>query len=156
MSLQDWLKSAWVVEHKTTPGEIQDLLAVADRDLSDCQASGLSPDWQLNIAYNAALQLATAALAAAGYRAGRDSHHFRIIQSLEHTLQPDAGLIDTLEAFRKKRNIGNYERAGVISDKEAKEMFKLAKLLRGQVETWLRKHHPELIEAARKAKPRRK
>jgi len=47
-------------------------LRLAERDLRECQAAGLSPDWRLAIAYNAALQSATAALAAAGYRAARD------------------------------------------------------------------------------------
>lgn len=77
MSLQDWLSNRWLTEHETSPQEIADLLGVIDRDLADCQTAGLSPDWKLTIAYNAALQVATAALAVAGYRAGRDSHSFR-------------------------------------------------------------------------------
>ena len=67
MSLEDWLSNSWLTEHKTSPREIKDLLDVADRDITDCQLSQLSADWKLNIAYNAALQTATAALAAAGY-----------------------------------------------------------------------------------------
>jgi len=55
------------------------LLALADRDIAECRITGLSPDWLLNIAYNAALQASAAALAAAGYRASRVSHHLRII-----------------------------------------------------------------------------
>ena len=62
MSLKDWLKNGWLVEHKTSPQEITDLLGVMDRDLADCETPGLSPDWRLNIAYNAALQAATALL----------------------------------------------------------------------------------------------
>jgi hypothetical protein len=54
MSLKDWLKSGWVVEHKTSPEEIRNLLGVADRDLADCHVEGLSSDWRMNIAYNAA------------------------------------------------------------------------------------------------------
>jgi hypothetical protein len=90
----------------------------------------LSSDWRLNIAYNAALQAATAALAASGYRAARESHHFRIIQSLAHTIGAPASLIAQFDQFRKKRNIGGYERAGIASDQEAKEMFLLAKKIR--------------------------
>ena len=76
MSLTNWRDNGWLSDHKTSPQEISDLLSVADRDLSDCESPGLSPDWQLSIAYNAALQTATAALAACGYRAGRDAHHY--------------------------------------------------------------------------------
>jgi len=73
---------------------------MADRDLAQCRTPHLSPDWQLNIAYNAALQAATAALAAAGYRAAREAHHYRVIQSLAHTIQADPGLITSLEDLK--------------------------------------------------------
>ena len=56
MSLKDWLKKGWLVEHQASQQEIADLLTVAERDMADCRAEGLSPDWRLNIAYNAALQ----------------------------------------------------------------------------------------------------
>ena len=62
--------------------EIQNLLRIVKRDLKDSQSKDLSNDWHFAIAYNAALQAATAALPAAGYRASRDSHHYRVIQSL--------------------------------------------------------------------------
>ncbi len=145
MILQDWLKSRWLVEHRTSRQEITDLLSMADRDLAQCGTPSLSPDWQLNIAYNAALQVATAALAATGYRAAREAHHYRVIQSLAYTVKADAGMIAQLDKFRKKRNIGSYERAGVVSDQEAKEMAALAKTLKDDVEKWLRSNHPELL-----------
>jgi len=49
--------------------EIQNLLRIVKRDLKDSQSKDLSNDWRFAIAYNAALQAATAALPAAGYRA---------------------------------------------------------------------------------------
>ena len=145
MSLQDWLKSRWLIEHQTSRQEIADLLGMADRDLVQCRTPHLSPDWQLNIAYNAALQAATAALAASGYRAARDSHHYRVIQSLAYTIKADERLITQLDKFRKKRNISDYERAGAVSEQEAKEMFSLAENLRNEVEKWLRSNYPELL-----------
>jgi hypothetical protein len=119
---------------------------VADRDLRDCRVSGLSADWRLNIAYNAALQVATLALAASGYRAAKDSHHYRVIQSLSYTIGFGANLIAQFEQFRKKRNIGGYERAGSISDREANEMASLAGDLRQRVQVWLAANHPELLQ----------
>ena len=100
----------------------------------------------MNIAYNAALRAATAALATNGYRASRDSHHYRVIQSLAHTLGADKKLIAKFDQFRKKRNIGGYERAGLVSDQEANEMFKLAEQLRADVEKWIRDNHPDLLQ----------
>lgn len=145
MSLQEWQLNGWLVPHKTSVQEIMDLLALADRDLKDCHSTGLSADWRLNIAYNAALQSATAALAAAGYRATRDSHHFRIIQSLSFTIDAPFSMVTQFDHFRKKRNSGGYERAGAVSDQEASEMYNFAKQLRQDVENWLRKEHPDLF-----------
>jgi hypothetical protein len=146
MSLQDWLRNGWLVEHKTSPAEIAELLAITDRDLADCRVRGLSPDWKLNIAYNAALQASTAALAACGYRAAREAHHFRVIQSLALTIGMDAGLVRQFDLFRKKRNIGGYERAGTISDQEANEMTALAERVRQEVMEWLKSSHPDFLQ----------
>jgi hypothetical protein len=145
MSLEDWLRNGWLVEHKTSPAEIAELRAIADRDLADCRVQGLSPDWRLNIAYNAALQASTAALAACGYRAAREAHHYRVIQSLALTIGADASLVRQFDLFRKKRNIGGYERAGTVSDQEAKEMIALAERIREEVTDWLKSNHPEFL-----------
>jgi len=118
---------------------------VADRDLEACQTPGLHNDWRFNIAYNAALQLATAALAAAGYQAERSNHHFRVIESLALTLGTDAGPIRKFDLFRKKRNISDYERADRISDLEVDEMRDLAGKLRKDVEQWIRVKYPQYL-----------
>ncbi|HTT23394.1 MAG TPA: hypothetical protein VMG82_30990 [Candidatus Sulfotelmatobacter sp.] len=123
------------------------MLAISDRDLAACQVKQLRPDWRCAIADNAALQAATAALAASGYRASRDNHHYRVIQSLEFTTAASRKFIDTLDGFRKKRNVSSYDIAGAVSDKEADEMFKLATSLRADVERWIRETHPELLKS---------
>jgi hypothetical protein len=145
MSLKDWVQYGWLSEHQSSRNEIENLLGLVDRDLRECQAKGLGADWSFAIAYNAALQAATAALAAAGYRASRDSHHYRVFQSLEYTIKADPKLIRSLDAFRKKRNTSSYEMGGTVSDKEAEEMANLAKGLRIEVERWIRTEHPELL-----------
>lgn len=88
---------------------------------------------------------ATAALAAAGYRATRESHHYRVMQSLEFTVNPGRKVVDTLDGFRKKRNISSYDLAGAVSDSEADEMIALAAAIRSDVEKWIRSVHPELF-----------
>lgn len=147
MTLSDWARNGWLLPHRTSPQEIADLLAIVDRDLADSQASGLSADWRLNIAYNAALQAATAALAASGYRASRDQHHYRVIQSLELTIAADRNVVNRLDAFRKKRNVGGYERAGGTSEGEAGEMRDLAQSIAHDVRAWLSKAHAELLKS---------
>ena len=146
MNLGDWLRNGWLTEHQPSAREIADLMAAVVRDLADCQVSALSEDWRFNIAYNAALQAATAALAAEGYRAAREQHHFRVIQSLAFTIGADRELIDLFDRFRRKRNLGTYERAGTVSEHEVEQMLELAKKIRDQVEKWWRERPPALSE----------
>jgi uncharacterized protein (UPF0332 family) len=145
MSLEDWQRSGWLSAHEPSRQEISDLLAIADRDLKDCRSEGLSADWRFNIAYNAILQAATAALAAAGYRASRDSHHYRILQSLQLTVGVSAEMARYLDALRKKRNLTGYERIGAVSDREVEETMETAGSLRRQVEKWIKTTHPHLL-----------
>lgn len=145
-TLENWLNNGWLVKHGTSRDEIAELFQLADRDLTDCLSEGLSPHWKLAIAYNAALQLASAALAASGYRSARDAHHYRVIQSLRHTLCLEPSAIAQFDAFRKKRNMGGYERAWMVSDQEANEMVALARDLRKTVEEWFLRTFPDLME----------
>ena len=145
MTLEDWLRHSSLIAHETSSQEIAGLLGVARRDLADSQVSGLSLDASFNHAYNAVLQSALAALAAAGYRIARGvSHHHYAIQSLAHTIGCDSELIAKLEKFRKKRNISDYERAGTVSVQEAAAMVELARELTARTEAWLQQEHPNL------------
>jgi HEPN domain-containing protein len=145
MSFSLWLEKGWLKEHKPTSREIAELLAVADRALKDCQVAELSSEGKLDIAHNAALQASAAALAATGYRASREGYHYYVIQSLSFTLQLEERIIRRLHKLRRKRNISDYERPGVVSEQEAQEMIELAKLIRQQVEAWIRNNHSELV-----------
>jgi len=114
--------------------------------LANCECAGLTAVWRHNIAYNAALRAATAALAAAGYRPGRGvSHHVWVIQSLAHTVGLDPTTVRQFDAARKKRHAGAYDSTGVISDQEAEEMIALAERLRQDAEAWIRANHPALL-----------
>lgn len=145
MTLQTWVKNRWLTKHQRSREEVADLLAIVDRDLADASVDRLSPDWRLSIAYNAALQMATLALAAEGYRPERLRAHERAIQSLRLTIAADNRLVDTLDGVRRKRNLINYERAGATSPSEADEVHRLATRLRADVVKWLIDRHPDLI-----------
>ncbi len=134
MSFEDWVRNGWASRHKSTRQEIQRLLALGDRDLASCATAGLATDWGFAIAYNSALQSATAALAAAGYRASHEARHHRVIQSLAFTVRVSRELIRRFDAFRKKRNLSSYEMGGTISEKEAAEMAAFAADLRQEAE----------------------
>jgi len=145
VSLQAWLANGWLTTHRTSRDEIRSLLAVADRDLRDASVESLSLDSRHTIAYNAALQLAQAALAACGYRAAREGKHLRTITSLEFTLGVDAKSVRRLDAARKRRNRAEYDAAGLISEGEVEEISAVAEMLRERIEQWLRVEHPGLL-----------
>jgi hypothetical protein len=145
MTLRQWSESRWVVAHDASAEEIADLLAVVDRELEDASLKGLSDDGRMSHSYNAGLQLATVALAAEGYRPGRERAHERVIESLRFTAVPDRKLIDALDLARRKRNVGNYDRSGGTSKREANDIYKAVTRLRDHVLAWLRKKHPELL-----------
>ena len=146
MSLQDWVKNGWLKEHTSSRQEISDLLGLVVRDLQACRTQELPLDWRFTIAYNAALQAATVALRAVGFRTIHSSHHYYTIESLSLTLALDSKLVHRLHAFSKKRSISSYDVTGTISEQELREMIELAEDLRQRVEEWLKANHPELLE----------
>ena len=60
-------------------------------------------------------------------------------------MQAEPHLIRQLDAFRKKRNIGDYEHPGLVSETEAHEMLVLARTLRQKVAEWLRQNYANLL-----------
>ncbi len=145
MSLESYSRNRWIRRHETSPREIADLLAIVDRDVGQSQIPGLAPEWRFDIAYNAVLQLATAALATAGYQAERQNKHQRTLECLAYTLGIERERVLFLDTCRRKRHKAIYERVGAISDAEADEMIAAAKQLRGEVTEWIRKRRPELV-----------
>ena len=145
MTLQAYLNNKWIRAHESSVEEIERLLAIADRDIGQSQTPGLGPEWRFDIAYNSALQSATAALAAAGYQAERQNKHMRTIECLPFTIGLSADEVGFLDACRRKRHAAVYDQVGAVSDREADEMIQFAERLRRLVEQWLREHHAELL-----------
>lgn len=146
MSLTQWQSNGWLRPHKTDRKEIANLLAIADRDITDAGANDISDDWKFGIAYNAALKLCTMMLYAEGYRPENTLAHYRTLLSIEYTLgehrREDAVY---LNACRAKRNTVEYDNIGGASRAEAEELLSFAKELRIDVLENLRKKHPELL-----------
>ena len=145
MSLETYSRNGRIRRHESSAAEIANLFAICDRDIRESQTPGLGPEWRFDIAYNSALQSATAALAAAGYLAERQNKHMRTIECLEFTVGLDKSGIGFLDMCRRKRHAAVYEQLGAISDQEAGEMIQFAQDLRRRVEEWIRREHPDLL-----------
>ena len=147
MSLQNWVKNNWVEQRDSDAAEIARLLTLADGRLKDYRravAGKLSADVQLFLAYDAIRISATAALRAAGYRVVRGgSEHYRTIEALEFSIDPQKRLIPQLDTLRRKRNLGSYDDYGLVSQGEADHCGKMAVRVRKEVEGWIRTEHSD-------------
>jgi hypothetical protein len=139
MSLKQWADNGWLRPHETSRQEIADLLAIVARDLGDAERD-ISADWRFGIAYNAALKLCTILLHASGYRPEKALQHYRTIAALPVILgDPWKEEADYLETCRRKRNIAEYDRVGVVTEQDANELVAFVTELRREVMDWLNK-----------------
>jgi hypothetical protein len=133
-------------KHKTSAREIAELLAIVERDLKDASQRGLSVDRRFTTAYNAALQLATIALHAAGYRTAGRGHHWTTLHALPEIMGLQAvKRANYLDACRTKRNVADYDRAGEVSDIELTEILEEVRKFRTDLIEWLKSRHPNLL-----------
>lgn len=146
MTLDQWAENKWLVVHKTSPGEIANLLDIVARDLKDASEGGMSMDWCFGIAYNAALKLCTILLYAKGYRSARQSNHYYTINAIPHIIgdsyKKDAQYLDRC---RVRRNKVEYDAVGLVTKADAKELISFVKDFRQVVIEWLKRQHPELL-----------
>jgi len=149
MSFENWVKNNWLERRDSDREEIARLLAIADGRLEDYHKAvtgKLSSDVQLGLAYDAIRACATTALRAAGYRVVRGgSEHYRTIEALEFSIDPEKKLIPALDTLRRKRNVGAYDDYGLVSQGEADHCGKIASRIRTLVEDWVRKNHSDKI-----------
>ena len=83
---------------------------------------------------------------AAGYRVIRgNNEHYRTIEALEFTIDPERKIIPTLDKLRRKRNVGSYDDYGLVSQGEADVCGKMAVRMRKDVEDWICKNHPNKL-----------
>lgn len=145
MSLEKYLRN--VQPHEATVPEIQSLLQVVDRELSDSQARGLSPDGRFQHAYEASLQLCTIALIASGYVVSKGGWKHKVtVESLRYTLGGEwSDTADYIERCSRLRGQAVYERVGVVAEQDATELLETAIQLRNDVIDWLKENHAELV-----------
>ena|ERR1700677_19732 len=120
VSLENWVSNRWLEKLESDSREMERLFQIADGHLSDYHkavASEISSDTQLSLAYDAVRASATAALRASGYRVARGggNEHYRTIDALEFSIDPERKLIPKLDALRRKRNTGAYDDYGLVS-----------------------------------------
>ena len=148
--LDDLLASGRLKRHSPSPAETGDLLALAERQLADASAAGLSPDGRFAAAYSAAITLATAIVRASGYRIADTPGHHRLTIELLPVLLGDQQRRGAtyLDACRRKRDVAEHGHAEAITVAESRALGALVRELQEEVLTWLAEVHPELVGAS--------
>ena len=147
MTLQNLLKIGQLKEHATTPGEIQRLLAAAERNLADSRVKAISDETRFDAAYKCIMQSALAAMMASGYRpsTSQPGHHQTLIQSLPLTMGVTDETWVLLDALRRKRNASDYS-GDIVQPEMAAEATAQAAALLKALRSWLGSRHPELLK----------
>ena len=144
MSLQELLNEGKLEPTATSKREIQDLMEVASRSLSDAMVEQLSQDGRFNCAYDASLMFATIPLRCAGYRTRGEGHHFTIFDVLPEIIGTGSRpMARYLQKCRKIRNLSTYSRSGIVTIAEVKELIAKTQELGEAVRKWLQEKYPE-------------
>ena len=129
--LRKALEEGVVKTHRSSAGEIAQLLKCADRDREDADED-TSYDRRFATAYESALRLATIVFAASGYRVRSIAHHKSTWELL-----PDFGgaefapIAHYFDDCRNLRNVIDYERAGVVDSHHVEEILDEVDSFRG-------------------------
>ena len=124
------------------------------RKLADSRQTNISLDSRFDVAFEALLQIALAALRARGYRTTSGAGHQQLaIQALPKTIGVDSREVRTLDEFRKRRSAGLYLADFEPSAAEVEALVAAADRLQKQLVAWLKAHRPGLVEKAPSPKP---
>jgi uncharacterized protein (UPF0332 family) len=144
MTLRQLEQEGKLRRHRTSKKEILDLFKLIDRDLQDACAGGISFDRKFATAYNAVLSGAAIILYCKGYQSYGKAHHFTCFQAMKIVLGKEfAELADYFDSCRVKRNVLDYDVAGIVSEKEFNELMDEAKRFCAFIKEWVTKHYPQ-------------
>jgi hypothetical protein len=150
MQFKDWAAKKELEELETSPEEIAELLRLADQNLLDCEFLSTAPisnDLYHSCVYRAALPLAKVSLRAEGYRvpASAEKGHVILLDALTFTVDKRSKYKTQLQVARLVRNQATYTSATTHQRSDIDNLLKTVRELRVDIETWLRREHPELI-----------
>lgn len=147
MSYKRFLESGRIQEHATSLQEIKDLFALVERDIRDASIKELSADRRFATAYNAALQASKAIMYCEGYRPRGLAHHMTVFKFLEIALGRDyKDVAQYFDFNRVKRHIIDYDKAGQVSEKEARELLEETKKFLKDLRKLIKRKYPRFAD----------
>ena len=125
---ENLLKAGRIRQQKVSRAEIIRALERAERDLKTARRIMAEDwDWGFAIAYNAVLQASRAYMFSQGYRPAAPQGHKNTFAFMVLAMGKDyEDLITYFDRMRNKRNQAIYDVAGLITETEARNLFKRA------------------------------
>lgn len=125
MKYDELLKAGRIRREKISQAEILQSMELAERDLRT--ARKMMPeerDWGFAIGYNAVLQVSRAYMFSEGFRPASTEGHKNTLAFMEVALGKEhRRLVTYFDRMRKKRHQAVYDQAGLITEKEAKDLL---------------------------------
>jgi uncharacterized protein (UPF0332 family) len=129
MKYDDLINEGRIQKQKISRKEIESALERAERDLKTAQKIlGEDWDWGFAVAYNAVLQASRAYMYSKDFRPSSHENHKNTFAFMKLEMGKDfEDLITYFDRMRTKRNRAMYDVAGLITEAEARSIFKKAK-----------------------------
>src|SRR5579859_830248 len=145
MTLENLRSIGRLQPHKTTAWEIRRLLESAAAALADARRPQNNAATRFDLGYKAIMQCALAALMANGFRpsTSEPGHQQTTIQTLPKTIGLPADRMKVLDAFRRARNLSDYE-GEPVEDAKVRECVEWAEALLSKVRGWIKDNQPDL------------
>ena len=135
VNLSDLLKKNLVEKFQSDPSQIKNELDIAKNDLGAAKKMLTIQEWGWahNAAYNAMLQAGRALMFAKGYRPKSQEHHLAVVSFVEavYLAKFSDDLVQSFSKARLRRNESLYDRAGIISEKQARNLVDKAEAFVG-------------------------
>lgn len=139
------LDSRQLEEAPVAEGEAEGLWRKAVQTLASSAVTGLNPNAQFTLIYQAALQASMAVLRAAGFRVRGEAHHhytFAGVAALAFGEMSDAAR--DLNLIRRHRHDAIYDWETDLTTQQVGEIRSVARRLFVSAEPWLRRSYPAL------------
>ena len=146
MTLQNLAGIGKLKPHKATPEEMSRLLGSAADAIADSRRKENSPNSRLDLAYKAIMQVSLAALMANGFRpsTSEPGHQQTTIQTLPKTIGITPERLRVFDAYRRARNVADYE-GDPVEERLVAECSEAANGLLAAVRAWLKENRPDLL-----------
>lgn len=125
---ENLLRAGHIRKLKVSQNEILEAIKRAERDLKTAKIIMAEDwDWGFAVAYNAVLQASRAYIFSQGYRPGSTQGHKNTFAFMAEAMGKEYNdLITYFDRMRNKRNQAIYNVAGLITETEARNLFKQA------------------------------